>query len=187
MLRTIFGTALALALVVNVATAEEGSSECLKQGDAIGAFYVTKVAGAEEDGVEEGQELCYRCRYGSRPMVMVFARDTGGQVPQLIKELDSAVAANEESQLRSFVTLLGDDPSKLVEEGKKIAKKTGAKNVPVVVAKDNKTGPENYRIPADSPVTVVVASDSQVIGTHTFPANQIDISALMQQVKGMLN
>lgn len=187
MLRTILGCALALAMVTSFATAADTDSECLKAGESIGAFYVTKVAGAEGDGVEEGQDLCYRCLYGSRPMVMIFARNTGGQVPQLIKQLDSAIEANESTQLRSFVTLIGKDAAALKQAGKKIAEQTGAKKVPFTVAKETESGPASYRIPADTDVTIVVANDSKVVGTHSFAVDQIDIAALVKQVKEMLN
>ena len=36
-------------------------------GDSIGAFNVTKLCGAEDDGVEAGKTLCYRCKNGKRP------------------------------------------------------------------------------------------------------------------------
>lgn len=32
----------------------------LQEGDFVGAFDVVKCAGAEEDGVKLGQQLCYR-------------------------------------------------------------------------------------------------------------------------------
>ncbi len=187
MLRTILGSALALMLLTTTATAAEGDSECLKAGESISAFYVTKVAGADEDGVEKGQDLCYRCLYGSRPMVMVFARKTDGNVPALVKKLDDAIAANESAQLKGFVTLIGKDASALKQEGEKMAKKTGAKNVPFTVAKETESGPAAYRIPADADVTVVFANESQVVGTHTYAADQIDISALAEQVKQAIN
>ncbi len=72
MSRLFLGSVLSAALFCGLASAADKAEECLKQGDPIGAFYVTKVAGADEDGVPVGEELCYRCKYGSRPMVMVF-------------------------------------------------------------------------------------------------------------------
>lgn len=187
MVRVFLSGALALAMVTGSLTAGESEGECLQTGDGIGAFYVTKVAGAVDDGVEQGQELCYRCKYGGRPMVLVFARKTGGKVPELLKSLDAAVDSNDEAQLRGVMTLLGDDESALKQKGQKLAKKTGVNKVPVVVAKDTKSGPASYRIPEDAEITVVVAKDSEVVGTHTFAAKKIDIPALMKQVEGMLN
>lgn len=184
MSRLFMGTALTLALVTSYAQAADSKS--LKQGDSLGAFYVTKVAGAENDGVQEGQELCYRCRYGSRPMVIIFARETSGEVAELAKQLDSAVAAHEDAQLKSFVTLLGDDTSSLNKKAKEFAQSANLKNMPVVVAKDAQQGPGNYKLSADAPVTVVVGTDSQVVATHTFKADEIDTDAVMSDVKKML-
>ena len=161
--------------------------EGLKPGEAIGAFYVTKVAGAVDDDVEPGDYLCYRCRYGSSPMVMVFARQTGGKVPQLVKQLDSAVAANEDVKLKGLLTLMGDKPEELTETGKKIAQQLQAKKIPVVIAEDAKTGPLNYKLPGNVDVTIVVAKDSQVVSTHSFAAENVDVAAVMRDVKQMLN
>jgi hypothetical protein len=169
------------------ARADSANDECLKQGDSIGVFYVTKVAGAEDDGVEPGEDLCYRCRYGSRPMVMVFARDTGGNVPELLKKIEAAVVANEDASFQGLMTLVGEDAAKLKEEAGKLAKKSSVKKVPVVVAKETKTGPLNYRLPSDVAVTIVVARDSQVVNTYLYAADEIDIAAVMSEVQQMLN
>ncbi len=75
-------------------------------GRSIGAFYVTKVAGATEDGVAVGDELCYRCKYGSRPMVMVFTRKDSGKVAEFVGQLDKAVGKHKEDQLRGLVTVM---------------------------------------------------------------------------------
>ncbi len=184
--RVLFCSALTFAMTCTVLVADD-SQVGLKTGEAIGAFYVTKVAGAEDDGVQPGDDLCYRCRYGSSPMVMVFARNTGGKVPELVKQLDSAVAANEDYKLRGLMTLMGEDAAVLREDAKKIAEASGAKKVPFVVAKENKTGPVNYKLPEAVEVSIVVAKDSQVVATHCFDADKIDVATLLKDVKGMLN
>ena len=159
----------------------------LKQGEAIGVFYVTKVAGAEDDGVEPGEELCYRCRYGSSPMVMVFARQTGGKIPTLAKELDSAVGAHEEVRFKGLLTLLGEDTAELEDRAKRVAEEVGIKRVPVVIAKESKTGPLNYKLPPKAEVTIVVAKDSQVVTTHVSAAAQIDVPKLMREISALLS
>ncbi len=163
------------------------SKKPLHKGDLVGSFRVTKVAGAVEDGVEPGTELCYRCRYGSRPMVMVFARQTGGELPKLVEELDKAVDTNKEAQLRGLITLIGEDVAKVKEDANRVAEKSGAKSVAVVVAKENETGPTNYKLNQKAEVTVVVASDSLVVATHTFDVAKIDIATVIKEVKAMLN
>lgn len=190
MSRLLLSSACALALVCSFAattTAVTAAEDCLKEGDSIGVFYVTKVAGAEDDGVEPGEDLCYRCRYGSSPMVMVFARDTNGKVAELVKKIDAAVKENEESSLKGLLTLIGDDAAKLKKQAGAFAEKAEVKQVPVVVAKETKTGPLNYKLPSDAAVTIVVAKDSQVVNTHTFAADRIDVAAIMKEVKQMLH
>lgn len=188
MTRLFLLAALACLMSAPVALADAGpedSDKGLCKGDAIGAFYVTKVAGAEDDGVPQGEDLCYRCRYGQRPMVMVFARTTDGQVAKLVEKLDAAVADQKDLQLKSFVTLIGDSSEKLTDQAKKIAQQSSPKNVPIVVANDAQSGPRAYKL-SDSEVTVVLASDSQVVARHEFAADQIDITAVMKGVKQML-
>jgi hypothetical protein len=160
--------------------------EPLKKGDAAGAFYVTKVAGAEEDGVRVGTELCYRCRYGSRPMVMVFTRRTGGEIPKLMQQLDSAVVDNEASQFRALVTLMGEDAAKVKESAAQVAERSGVKHVPIVVAKETVGGPANYRLSKSADVTIVVASDSQVVSAKTYQSDRIDIAAIMGEVNTLV-
>lgn len=176
-----------IPMLADSAISATATEDGLKQGDAIGVFYVTKVAGAEDDGVEPGEDLCYRCRYGSRPMVMVFARETGGKVPELLKAIDTAVADSEEESLRGLLTLLGEDASALKDVAGKIATSSDVKMVPIAVAKEPKTGPMNYKLAENAPVTIVLAKDSQVVTTHTFTAEKIDVDSVMKEVAKMLN
>jgi len=187
MSRLFLGSVLTAALLAGVAIAAEPAASGLKQGDPIGAFYVTKVGGAPDDGVKSGQELCYRCKYGQRPMVMVFTRKGGEKVTQLVTELDKAVAAKADAQLRGFVTVMGEDESSLKASAEQIAKSSGSKMVPVAVATDSENGPANYRLDPSAEVTVIVASDGQVVASHAFAADSIDVAAVMKEVEQMLN
>ena len=163
-----------------------GDESALKQGDPVGAFYVTKVAGAD-DGVQEGQELCYRCRYGSRPMVIVFARQSGGNLPRLVEELDKAVETNKDDQLRGLVAMMGKDKTEVTKDANRVVERSGVKHLPVVIAKETETGPANYKLDKNAEVTIVCASDSQVVTTHIFSADKIDIAMVMRDIKRMLN
>ena len=82
LIAALMGCLLAAQLQQVTAVAQNGNQPTdktpLQQGDSVGVFYVTKVAGATNDGVAPGEQLCYRCRYGSSPIIMVFARRTGG-------------------------------------------------------------------------------------------------------------
>ena len=84
---------MAVALVLGVAvTASAEVTSGPQVGDSVGAFTVTKVAGNADDGVEAGKSLCYRCKMGQRPVVMVFARTADPKLAQLLKKIEEEVA-----------------------------------------------------------------------------------------------
>lgn len=60
-MRTLWRCSVAAVLLAGAATAIAAELKSgLQEGDSVGAFDVVKCAGAEGDGVKEGQELCYR-------------------------------------------------------------------------------------------------------------------------------
>ncbi|MEM0925428.1 MAG: hypothetical protein AAGJ83_05270 [Planctomycetota bacterium] len=188
MLRLMMSFALAGLLLAPAVSAADPGSDCLQSGDGIAPFTVTKIAGAEGDGVDAGKELCYRCRYGQSPMVMVFTRSTDGKLGKLVKAIDSAVQENESEKLKGLVTFLGEDRDRVENAASKFAKKSGAKNIPFVVASDLESGPSRYKISEDAAVTVVVANESKVVAAHQFTkASDINVAAVVGAVTEMLN
>ena len=187
---------LSLSLAVALMTAgslfaEEAASKGLKSGpqdgEPIGAFYVTKVAGAAEDGVDEGQNLCYRCKNGSRPQVIIFTRSTDAKVKRLVSALDKAATENESSQLRVFVNVLGEDKEEISDAAKKLAAASKAKNVPFVVPNEFENGPDNYGINSKAAVTILLASDSTVKASHAVAsADELKVAKVMKDLKKIL-
>ena len=185
----VLGLGLGVAFVVGGnAMAENAVKSGPQQGDRLGAFYVTKVAGAESDGVNEGQNLCYRCKNGARPQVIVFTRSTDPKVAELVRKLDKAVTKNESSKLRVFVNLLGDDKEDLTDEAKKFAVSSKAKNVPFVVPNEFENGPDDYGINAKATVTVMLASDLGVKASHAVVnVKDLNIQQIIGDLKKILN
>lgn len=181
-----------LTLVVALAAANQAVAEELKSGpqpgDSLGAFMVTKCAGAEADGVEVGQNLCYRCRNGKRPQVVVFTRSTDPKVMELLAKLDKAVDENQDEKLRTFVNLLGEDKDTLSATAKKVAADSKTKNVPVVVPNEFENGPDDYGINAKAEVTVVLASDLGVKASHAVAsAKDLDVDAIVKDISKIVN
>jgi hypothetical protein len=161
----------------------------LQTGTKIGPFIVTKCAGADEDGVKVGAELCYRCKYGSRPQVMVFARKTDGAVAELAKQLNSTVAANESQQLSAFINVLGNDKTAAEKSAKSLAESAKTDRVPVVVPVENENGPADYGINPDAEVTVIVANRGVVVASQGYAAgkfNQAAVDSVLGDVKSAL-
>lgn len=181
------GFVVALAFC-GVASAENAVKSGPQAGDSLGAFYVTKVAGAEDDGVDKNANLCYRCRNGRRPQVIVFTRATDGKVEELVKKLDKAVQANSSSKLRVFVNVLGEDKADATDEAKKLASSSKVKNIPFVVPNEFENGPDNYGINAKAEVTITLASSLGVKASHAASsADELDIASVLGDLKKILN
>ncbi|MEO8271180.1 MAG: hypothetical protein ABI557_15770, partial [Aureliella sp.] len=157
-------------------------------GKDIAPFYVTKTAGAEEDGVACGKNLCYRCKNGSRPQVMVFTRSSDDKVVALVKKLDEQLTAHEDAQLRAFVNMLGDSKDAAADSVKKLAVATKAKNVPFVVPNEFENGPEDYGISPKADITIIIANDDKVVSNYSVAsAKDLDVDSVIKDVKKMLN
>lgn len=168
-----FALIVAIAGFSSLAGAAELQSG-LAVGDSVPAFYVVKAAGADSDGVSTGDELCYRCRYGNRPVVMVFTRGVDKEMGKMIKKIDDLVAQNESKQMRAFVNLLGDNRDDLEATAKQLAAHAELANVPVVVPVDHQNGPANLNLNQDADVTVTIYSGSQVKASHALKAGELD-------------
>ena len=171
-----------------VASAEPTVKSGPQAGDSLGAFYVTKVAGAENDGVDQNANLCYRCRNGRRPQVIVFTRAADGKVAELVAKLDKAVEANSDTKLRVFVNVLGEDKADATEHAKSLATSTKAKNIPFVVPNEFENGPDNYGINAKAAITVTMASELGVKASHAAgSADDLDVASVLGDLKKILN
>ncbi len=155
---------VALALAPLAFSADDEVKSGLEAGKSIGPFDVVKCAGALEDGVKVGDQLCYRCKYGGRPMVIVFSRNADKSLAQLVDKLNDVVGKNGEKQLKAFVSILGEDREKLEEVAKKFGKES--KNVPVVVPVEFENGPKDYGINPKVETTILIAKGGKVEANH---------------------
>jgi hypothetical protein len=171
------GFAIAVVVYAGGLMAEELKSG-LQEGESIGAFTVEKCAGNAEDGVPEGEKLCYRCMLKDRPVVAVFARKADSKLAGLVKQLDTVVAKNADQKMASFVNLLGGDVDELKSSAKSLVEKSQAKHVAVVVPTDHENGPENLKLNPDADVTVLIYREGIVKANHALTAGSLDKKAI---------
>ncbi|RMF45328.1 MAG: hypothetical protein D6753_00450 [Planctomycetota bacterium] len=164
---TVLVLVVSSAAIAQEAGKKKAAKHGLKSGDPLGAFYVTKCAGAESDQVPVGENLCYRCKNGSRPQVIVFTRTTDPVVVKLAKRLDAAVRGHEDAQLRAFVCVLGESKEKAEAEAKKLAAEAGVEQIPFVVPNDVTTGPENYSLDPNAAITIVLGNENKVVAVYS--------------------
>lgn len=165
--------ATCLAVAVMMATAAMASAEVTsgpQVGERVGAFTVTKVAGNADDGVEDGKTLCYRCRMGQRPVVMVFARSADDKLAKFVKELEEEIEEHEDAKLAAFVNMIGTDKEALKKAAADFVAKHGITRVAFVVPTESDNGPEDFKIAPDADVTVVCYKEGEVKANHAFAA-----------------
>lgn len=160
--------------------------DSLRSGDALGAFRVTKIAGANEDGVSEGETLCYRCRYGSSPMVLAFVRSDSVDLKPTIAAMNELLAQHEDDRLRGLIAFYGDQADALRDRAESLSTKVSDCSAPIVVTSDAATGPSNYRLPEDHDVTIVTAIDSQVVSVEHFDG-KVDFDRVASAIKSAIS
>lgn len=185
MSRLFLGSTFLVALSMTYATPLHAGDR-LEQGNPIGPFSVTKLAGADDDGIEVGQSLCYRCRYGSRPMVLIFARDSTDELVKLIREVESLTLQHAAANLKSLVTLVGSDREAIRSRAEALAKLSGVTEIPFAVSNDGEYGPGHYGLNESSEVVVVVANDSQTVASFAFTDDEIDTSKVLAAIQDLL-
>lgn len=158
------------ALSFSVAFAEELKSG-LAVGDSPGAFNVNDVTGPSK-----GTSLCYRCQYGNRPVVAVFARDVNDDLAKVIKDVDALVEKNKAKDMKAFVVVLSEDAEAVAPKLEALAKKEGIKNVPLTTF-DGASGPEDYNISKDAFVTVLMWNKSEVKSNVALAKGKLDAAA----------
>ncbi len=179
-----FARFLAVALLFAtgiVARAEVTSGP--QVGDRVGAFTVTKIAGNPGDGVEDGKHLCYRCKTGGKPVVMVFARSADEKLAKLLKEVEEEVAEHEDEKMMSFVNMIGPDAESLKKAAADFVTKHDLKRIAFVVPDDVEHGPPDFKIAPDADVTVICYREGKVRANHAFPKDGLTdekISAVVE-------
>jgi hypothetical protein len=165
----------ALLLVGGLAIAAEVSSG-LPKGEFVPAFTVTDITGPSK-----GKDLCYRCQYGSRPVVSIFTKELTPAVAKLTKAVDETVAKNKDAKMAAFVVLLSDEPTKAAPALEEAAAKQQIKHVPLTTFESAK-GPGGYKLNADADVTVMMWVDSEITVSKGFKKDQLNDDAIAQLI-----
>lgn len=153
-MKRLLATLVALTFVVGPVFAEPSAP--LEVGDNVAAFYVNDVTGPAA-----GTSLCYRCRYGDRPVVSIFAKKVDDKLAALLKEVDDVVGKNAGKDMAAFLVVMSDEPDRQEEKLKKIAKDNGLQNTPLTTFEDA-NGPRAYRIDKDADITVMMWVDGKI-------------------------
>ncbi|GIX03922.1 MAG: hypothetical protein KatS3mg113_0928 [Planctomycetaceae bacterium] len=157
----------------------------LGKGEFVPAFYVCDITGPAK-----GQELCYRCKFGDRPVVTIFTRKMTPEVTKLAKAFDEVVAKNEDARMAGFLVLMTEEPDAAKATLEEAAKSGNISKIPLTTFKGTK-GPAPYKINESAEVTVMMWVDGAVKVskgfTHAKDLNDAAIASLVESTKEILN
>lgn len=169
--------AFAAVLIATVGLVAAEIQSGLEKGTQVPAFNVKDITGPNKDG----DELCYRCRYGNQPVVSVFAKEMTEEVAQLSKEIDNVVSKNRDQKMAGFVVLLSDDPEKAAPSLTAVAEKHKI-NIPLTTFNGVK-GPAGYKINTKADVTVMMWVEGKVKVSQGLSKSDLNKETIAKLVK----
>jgi hypothetical protein len=176
---------LTIAALLVVFAAEQAAAGPVKSGPQPGEKVPGPFRPLHLTGPEAGQYSCLYCKYGHRPVVMIFAREITPAVASLLAKVDAQTAARADARLGSFAVFLGD-PARVGDPVKQLAK---SMNLTSCVLAAAEAAPDSYAISPEAAVTVVLYRNLKTKANHAFRAGELDgraIDAILADLSRML-
>ena len=140
-----------------------GAENTLRSGLAVGkevpSFHVRAVTGPQMN-----RSVCFVCRNGDRPVMMVVMRRIETGTAALLQAIDEQVDGRRAAGLRAFGVLLSDDPAKTSPLLQTVAF-DGQLSIPLGVGPEVLADRESLAIDPTASVTIVAYRDRKVVWT----------------------
>jgi RNA polymerase sigma factor (sigma-70 family) len=158
--------------------------EAVRSGPSEGQSLRGKVLPALHlNGPGKGGQTCLLGKYGTKPVVLIFARKRTAPVQELIQRLDAACVAHADRSLRSFVVFDEATQGPLKDW-------LAATNLEQVVLTVGRPAVfREYAISEQADVTVVLYANFKVIVNHSFRKGQLtdaDIDTILNDLPKIL-
>jgi hypothetical protein len=164
-----------IVLVVAAFVFSVASAADLKSGPQVGNKVPGPLHPLNCTGDHAGEKYCLYCKYGSNPVVAIFARQPSPELTRLIKRIDQATDKNKERGMGSYVDFLSDS-DKLEKELTELAEKEKIQHC--ILSIDDLEGPKDYDIAPEAEVTVVLYTKLTVKANHTFKKGELNDKAI---------
>lgn len=154
-----------------------------KIGSTIHQFFVRAVTGPHRN-----RSVCYVCRYGSRPVVMVLLQKSDPKIATLLKSIDAIVDDNRVSGLRSFGVLVTDESSRAVPILQTMAFDERIR-MPLTAATSAIAGKSCHNLHEDAATTVILYRNQKAVKNFAFEQGEISersIEPLIESVKDLI-
>jgi hypothetical protein len=154
----------------------------LKVGDKIPTFYVRAVTGPLKN-----KSVCYVCRNGDRPVLMIFVRQITPELKRLLKGIDDEVDRHRAAGLRSFAVFLAGENEELLPQVQTLAFDEKI-NLPLTIAAAPSDGSAGRTIHPDAAVTVILYRDQTVTANFALRAAELNddtIEAILKSTRAL--
>lgn len=139
----------------------------LEVGEKVPTFYVRAITGPLQ-----GRSVCYVCRNGDRPVVMIFTRDLSPELKKLLKRVDELVDAHRADGLRGFGVFLAPDGKALLPAVQTLAFDEKL-NLPLTVSAAAEDRNSRPALPTDATISVVLYRDQKVAAKFSYGAGEL--------------
>lgn len=166
------------AAIASGKPAEEPLKSGPESGDMVPSFYTRAVTGPLRN-----KSVCYVCRNGARPVVMLLMRRIGPELKPLLKGIDTIVDENRANGLRGFGVLIEDDARKATSAVQTFAFNNKIR-FPLTVSGEGIAN--GHKLHKKAALTVVLYRKQKVVKTWTFregELNKADVAAISKHVK----
>lgn len=152
------------------ATAEAPLESGLPVGEYVPQFYSRVVTGPMMN-----RSVCFVCRNGGRPVVMVLMRKVSPEARPLLRNIDRLVDLHRTSGLRSFGVMLSDDPFRSISAVQTFA--FNAKiDMPLTVGTQAVGEASCQSVHPDAAVTVVLYRQRRVVARYAFREDELTVA-----------
>jgi len=150
-----------------------------KAGSTINQFFVRAVTGPHRN-----RSVCYVCRYGSRPVIMVLIQKPDPKIATLLKAIDAIVDDNRVSGLRSFGVLVTNESDRAVPILQTMAFDERIR-MPLTAATTAIAGSSCHNLHKDAATTVILYRNQLAVKNYAFAEGTIDERSLKPLLNGV--
>jgi hypothetical protein len=163
----------------NTESSAPGLQSGLKVGEKVPTFYVRAITGPLKN-----KSVCYVCRNGDRPVVMLFIRQITPELKKLLKRIDGEVDEHRAAGLRSFGVFVAGDSKELLPQVQTLAFDEKI-SLPLTIAAAPSDGSAGRSIHPDAAVTVILYRDQTVVANFAYRADELQAEQSEIVLKGI--
>lgn len=179
-----FSVLLAVRLVAGNEVTE--ADRLLKSGPDVGkevpSFFVRAITGPQMN-----RSVCFVCRNGDRPVVMLLMRRLESGTAAVLKGVDELVDRRRAEGLRAFGVMLSDEPMKVAPHLQTVSFDNQL-NLPLGVGPESLGEPDSLSVATTASLTIVVYQDRKVLWAEGLRSAELrDEQTRQRRLRQILN